>query len=244
MTRDYETHKKFQAVIRRIISDRHDRPSLVSDIACSVGADILQGIRPPGADINSVELARTFKTSRTPTREGLLLLEKEGLVEILPRRRPRAAAPTMADIAELYEVRATIMMAIAADVARKVDTAGLERLRETVTKLRHALGDPEAYFWAGVEFHERIAEISANRTMQRFLNSLILRTLRLRRLSIRQPGRMDRSLEDHARLFRAIEEGDAELAKALVYSNLSGAFKSIKPLLEREAEAGTLTRDV
>ncbi len=237
VNQDHASHERFKAIIRRIISDRHDRPSLVSDIACSVGADILQGILPPGADINSVELARTFKTSRTPTRESLLLLEKEGLVEIPPRRRPRVVAPTTADVAELYEVRATIMMVIAEDAARRIDPAGLESLRETVGKLRQSHDDPEAYFWAGVDFHEQIAVISTNRTMQRFLNSLILRTLRLRRLSIRQPGRIDRSLEDHVRLFRAIEEGDAELAKALVRSNLMGAFKAIKPLLEQEVKA-------
>jgi len=233
---DRSSHEKFQAVIRRVISDRHDRPSLVADIACSVGADILQGIRPPGADINSVELARTFRTSRTPTREGLLLLEKEGLVEIPPRRRPRVAASTASDIAELYEVRATIMMVIVADAARKADAESVARLQTTVATLRASLGDAEAYFWAGVEFHERIAEISGNRTMQRFLNSLMLRTLRLRRLSIAQPGRMARSLEDHTRLFRAIDERDAELAKALVRSNLGGAFRAVEPLLREEAE--------
>jgi DNA-binding GntR family transcriptional regulator len=238
----YLTHERFQAIIRRIISDRHDRPSLVADIACSVGADILEGVRPPGADINSVELARTFHTSRTPTREGLLLLEKEGLVEIPPRRRPRVVSPTMSDIAELYEVRATIMTVIAGDAARKVSSEGLERLRATANRLREALGDPESYFWAGVEFHERIAEVSSNRIMQRFLDSLILRTLRLRRLSVRLPGRMDRSLEDHLRLFRAIEEGDADLAGALVRSNLAGAFRALEPLLRKESETGLLTQ--
>ena len=47
---------------------------------------------PPGADLNSVELATRFGTSRTPVREALMLLEKEGLVEIPPRRRPRVCA--------------------------------------------------------------------------------------------------------------------------------------------------------
>ncbi|MCO5065258.1 MAG: GntR family transcriptional regulator [Rhizobiaceae bacterium] len=244
MNHDHETHEKFKAFIRRIISDRHDRPSLVSDIACSVGADILIGIRPPGADINSVELARTFHTSRTPTREGLMLLEKEGLVEIPPRRRPRVATPTAEEIGELYEIRTTIMMAIVADAATRANAEGLERLRQTANKLRTAFGDAEEYFWAGVEFHERIAEISASRTLERFLNSLVLRTLRLRRLSIKQPGRMDRSLEDHLRLFRAIEERDVELAKALVRSNLNGAFRAIQPLVEIEARTGMLTDEV
>ncbi len=72
--------------------------------------------------------------------------------------------------------------------------------------------------------------------MQRFLNPLILRTLRFRRLSVRQPARVARSRKDHIRLCRAIEEQDGELARALVRSNLAGAFKAVQPLLQSGGE--------
>ena len=71
-----------------MVSKNDDRSSLVDDIACSVGAEILEGVRRPGSDLDSVELARRFRTSRTPTREAVVILEREGLVEIC-----RAAAP-------------------------------------------------------------------------------------------------------------------------------------------------------
>src|SRR3954471_18207049 len=70
-----------EGVVRRIVAERHDRPSLVSQIACEIGAEIIGGIRQPGDDLNSVELARRYRTSRTPIREALMLLEKEGLVD-------------------------------------------------------------------------------------------------------------------------------------------------------------------
>jgi enoyl-[acyl-carrier protein] reductase I len=58
-------------VIRAIVASRHDRPSLVAEIACEIGAEIVEGAIAPGSDLNTVELARRYQTSRTPVREAL-----------------------------------------------------------------------------------------------------------------------------------------------------------------------------
>ena len=99
-----------------MVSKDDERSSLVDDIACVVGAEILEGLRRPGSDLNSVELSRRFRTSRTPTREAVVILEKEGLVEILPRRRPRVADLSIAEIREIYRVRAAMLGLIATEV--------------------------------------------------------------------------------------------------------------------------------
>ena len=96
------TLERFQAIIRRVVSKDDERSSLVDDIACVVGCGDSRGPAPPGSDLNSVELARRFRTSRTPTREAVVILEKEGLVEILPRRRPRVADLSISEIREIY----------------------------------------------------------------------------------------------------------------------------------------------
>ena len=103
------TLERFQTIIRRVAAKDDDGASLVTEIACVVGAEILEGMRSPGSDLNSVELARRFRTSRTPTREAVVILEKEGLVEILPRRRPRVADLSIDEIREIYRVRAAML---------------------------------------------------------------------------------------------------------------------------------------
>ena len=80
--KDLRSFARAREVARAIVAERHDRPSLVSNIACDVAAEIIEGQRSPGDDLNSVELSRRFRTSRTPIREALMLLEKEGLVQI------------------------------------------------------------------------------------------------------------------------------------------------------------------
>ena len=155
------TLERFQGIIRRVVSKDDERSSLVDDIACVVGAEILEGLRRPGSDLNSVELSRRFRTSRTPTREAVVILEKEGLVEILPRRRPRVADLSISEIREIYRVRAAMLGLIAAEVARLATDADIAELRAILSEMEHAdaAGDRDGYYWANVNFHERFAVI-------------------------------------------------------------------------------------
>jgi DNA-binding GntR family transcriptional regulator len=230
------TLERFQIIIRRVASKNDDRPSLVTDIACVVGAEILEGLRRPGSDLNSVELARRFRTSRTPTREAVVILEKEGLVEILPRRRPRVADLSISEIREIYHVRAAMLGLIAAEVVRLAVDAEIAELRVILREMERAAttGDRDGYYWGNVSFHERLSDMAHNRTLQRILETLVLRSLRLRRLTLSQPERMQRSLADHSRLVGALEDRDAELASALIKANVLGALKVLEHLTRAE----------
>src|SRR5579872_4823367 len=87
--------------------------SLVGGIATAIAGDIVSGRLRAGDDLNSVELARRFESSRTPVREALLLLEKEGLVEIESRRRPHVKRWTRSEVRELYLVRSALYALVA-----------------------------------------------------------------------------------------------------------------------------------
>jgi DNA-binding GntR family transcriptional regulator len=237
------TIEKFQAIIRRVISKDDDRSSLVIEIACAVGAEILNGEVAPGSDLNSVELARRFSTSRTPAREALVLLEKEGLVEILPRRRPRVARLSLTEIREIYGVRAALLGMIAAHVARHASDEQISQLKCLVDDMERAAiaDDSEAYYWGNVSFHERFANVTGNRTLQRIFDTLMLRSLRMRRLTLAVAKRRQQSVADHLHIVRALEDRDPELAAALAKANVLSALRLFEELLhngeqEREME--------
>lgn len=228
--------ERFRASIRRVLSRGDEHPSLVTEIACTIGAEILDGIQPPGHDLNSVELARRFRTSRTPTREALMILEKEGLVEIPPRRRPRVAQHGLAEVRELYRVRAAMLALVATEAGEHATAEEIAELRGIVTRMAAAAAgdDRDDYFWNNVRFHERLAEISRNRTLQRLLDSLTLRSLRFRRRTLSQPERIQRSIADHSRLVAALEDRDLNLAAALVQANVLGALRTLEALVEAD----------
>lgn len=141
-----------------VVTERHDRPSLVSKVACEIAAEIIEGLRQPGDDLNSVELSRRYQRSCTPIREALMV------------------APS-----------------------------SLGRLRSALTEMGPTCRarDLNGYVWANVDFYDRNTQLANNRAVKRILDSLLLRTLRLRRLILLQPGRMQKSLDDHVRLVKA-----------------------------------------
>ncbi|MEV7038284.1 GntR family transcriptional regulator [Amycolatopsis sp. NPDC051061] len=215
-------------VLRRMLLDGRADVSLVDRIVEDLARRIIDGSLPPGADVNSVDLARRFSTSRTPIREALLTLQREGLVDIPARRRPRVAPVTLAQARELYEIRASLHALVSElIVARSPD---LSVLASWQAHLRDdaASGDVDAYFWHNVSFRQAEAEVAGNRQLTRLLGSLGLRTLQLRHVSLSLPGRLDRSVADHERLLAAYADGDAALAVALTRSIIMTGLHSIE----------------
>jgi DNA-binding GntR family transcriptional regulator len=212
------------------ISNRRAAQSKTARIASEVGALIVVGRLAPGDDLNSVELSRRYQTSRTPVREALMLLEKEGLVDVPPRRRPRVVTFSVGEIREIYRARAALFDLIAADTTAKASAADIAGLRSLVEEMEQGYrrADLDAYVWANVDFYDRNTQLADNRTVKRILDSLLLRTLPLRRLSLSQPGRMARSFDDHRRIIQAYEDRDAHLAAALMRSNHINALASLE----------------
>jgi DNA-binding GntR family transcriptional regulator len=217
-------------MLRRMLdADRADS-SLVDRIVQDVAIRIIDGRLPPGTDVNSVELAKRYRSSRTPVREALLTLQREGLVDIPARRRPRVAPVTLAQARELYEVRASLHGLVSELIVRGADDAGLEVLRAWHDRLRVDAdrGDVDAYFWHNVAFRQAEAEAAGNRQLARMLGSLGLRTLQLRHVSLSRPGRLHRSMYDHERLLAAYADRDAALAVALTRSIIMAGLRAIE----------------
>ncbi|MGE8476561.1 MAG: GntR family transcriptional regulator, partial [Paraburkholderia hospita] len=82
--------------------------SRVGEIVDWVARGIIEGRLSPGDDLNSVDLAKRFSVSRTPVREALFVLSREGLVDWSPRRRPRVSALKLVDVREIYQLRAIL----------------------------------------------------------------------------------------------------------------------------------------
>ena len=233
--------ERLEGIILSVISKSDDHPSLVIKIATMVGAEILYGLRERGSELNSVELARQFKTSRTPAREAISILEKEGLVEMPPRRRPRVSVLSLEEIKELYGVRAAIAGIVAAEAAVKATDAELEGLRLFIPQIEEAAADEdvEGFYWLNVRFQEYMIKLAHNATLQRILESLVLRSLLLKRVVLNQPGRLARSARDHIYLAEAVLDRDTELAASLAKSNVLDGRKILELYFRSENHGST-----
>ncbi len=123
---------------------------------------------------------------------------------------------------------------IAADVSHCITDEQLAALMQTTAKMQRAYkrGDLNAYVWANVEFHDLNTRIANNQTAKRIIDSLLLRTVPMRRLSLSQGTRMRESLADHQHLVQAYENRDSTLAAALIRSNHITALAALERCLK------------
>lgn len=217
---DHEEPHAGTAILARLLRAERPRTSLVDHMVEDIAQQIILGRLSPGADLNSVDLARHYGSSRTPVREALLTLQREGLVEIHARRRPRVAAMSPGHVRDVYQVRATLRGLVSELIARDTTADGLAALVAGVARLRSdaVRGDVDAYFWDTLAYDHAEAELAGNRRLARVLGSLSLRVLQPHHRSLAAPGRLDRSLADHERLLTAYAEHDAPLAVAIARS--------------------------
>lgn len=204
--------------------------SSVTEIVDWVARGIIEGRLRPGDDLNSVDLAKRFGVSRTPVREALFTLTREGLVDWPPRRRPRVATMDLKEVREIYELRALLYGQVSLAIVEHASTDDIAALWRAHARLAEvaAQDDVDGYFWANVAFRDEELRVSRNGIFKEVLDSMRLRTNRLRHLSTSLPGRLQRSCADHQRLCEAYAERDGVLAAALNRSIVMGALRAIE----------------
>lgn len=135
---------------------------------------VLQGELPPGARIIETRIARQLGTSQAPVREALRDLATLGLVEMHPFRGARVREPAPEELTEAMELRGELEAIAARSAVRRIDEAGLARMRHLLDEMRAsaARGDAHAQAIGNSEFHACVIAASGNRTLQRLWSML------------------------------------------------------------------------
>ena len=118
--------------------------TLPEQIADELGAALVAGKYPHGARLREQELADSFQVSRGPVREALRLLQRRGLVDVVPRKGAQAHAVTLNSIADLFNVRTALSALAARQAALGGDAGYLETLRRRVAELQGFVEDDAA----------------------------------------------------------------------------------------------------
>lgn len=177
--------------------------------------DIVEGRVAPGHRLDPAELSAAYGCSRTPVREALQALERTGLVEIRPKRGTYVAELSISGLAERFEVMAELEGMAARLCARRIEAAQLDKLEAAHAEcLIHAeAGDADGYYYANAAFHSVLYEASGNRYLSEQAQALKRQLQPYRRLQLRAPDRMRRSLGEHRSIVDAVSGGDAEAAE-------------------------------
>lgn len=193
-----------------------DRPlSLPEQIAEKVGNAIIKGSFELGQRIQEQDLAERFQVSRGPIREALRILEKEGMVQILPRRGAQVTQLTIEEVNDVFEVRASLLGLAAKRLAGDPTPAALSEIGAKVDAVERISQTPDhdAYVSAVYRLNLLVAQASGNAHLRGIMFSLAHQTLRYSRLGLSTPERRRQSAGNWRRLFKAITAGDGAVAQ-------------------------------
>jgi DNA-binding GntR family transcriptional regulator len=174
-------------------------------------ARISEGELRPGDRIFEQEVAAEFGVSRVPVREAIRMLQSEGMVDVLPRRRGVfVRSLDRKQVEELFDVREALEVLAAKLAAEKGPAESVERLGALARRARRAFDehDVEVMSDANAAFHDELVVLSGNALLASMLEPLHGRLAWLFRLN-QEPERV---CGEHEELHAAIASGDGDRA--------------------------------
>lgn len=176
---------------------------------------ILTGAIIPGTRMMEVELAKEIGVSRTPIREAIRKLEKEGLVTIEPRRGAYASQISTEDMIDILEVRQDMEGLAAFFAASRMTPEQLQNLKEVSELYNEAVkaGEMEEMIKHDTRFHRIIVESCNNKILVKMIEQLQELVLRFRYIYYDDFKRAENMPDEHYEILHAIETGDADAAR-------------------------------
>lgn len=215
---------------------------------------IVEGRLRPGEHLVEQRIAEELTLSRTPVREALRMLQSEGLVLFEPNRGARVRSLTVADIADLYELRARLESMAAELAASRATAEQLERLADAeqqfavaaerahdrdVDTMRHV------FAWNTV-FHGTVLEAAHHERLSQALARTVDQTLVFQAFRHYDATGMARSALLHGMVGDAIRQGEGARAGRLMHEHVLqgrdqllavvGGHDSVDPLYDEPVE--------
>ncbi|MDT8345515.1 MAG: GntR family transcriptional regulator [Thermohalobaculum sp.] len=200
---------------------------------------IIEGDLSPGAKINERELCEAFGVSRTPLREAVQALAKEGLIQITPRRGARVAPMTVADLDEVFPIMGALeSLAGELACARLTPNVVAEiRVLHLAMVAAFERGDRHSYFRLNEEIHDRIFKAAGNQTLIQIRRSLAARVRRARFRANLSPQRWQKAVAEHEEIVAALEAADGPRLGRLLRDHLAGKLETVRAAILAEAAA-------
>lgn len=191
----------------------------------SIRKEIIQGRLKWGQRLSEESLAGDLNISRTPVREAIFQLEKEGLVEKAPNKGFSVRELRSEDIEENFKLRSVLEPLVIELVLERMDQDLLRQLQKNIERSRRLLAgsDFESLMDVITEFHEILNRASGSPKLSSFLDGLGNDALIYRNLAVRKEGVLEDFVAHHEQLLQALIDGDRPLAEEIHMRHLQEA---------------------
>lgn len=215
--------------------------SLKERVYAALKSDIVNGILGPGEKLLESKLADAYGVSKTPVREALSILEREGLVEVIPRVGYFTSRITVNDIQDIFELRLILETASAEIAATKIGKEGIDFLESLHDK--YEPGNLESYkhfLGENTEFHYYIALSTGNTRLGDAVLGLLEQMQRLLVLRLDLRDGADEMLHEHELMLDAFRRRDPATARKEMEMAIVNARESVLQSILRRPKGWSL----
>lgn len=163
------------------------------------------------------QLSQELGVSRTPIREAMTLLEREGFVRTLPRRGIFVVRKSKKEIIEMIQVWAAVESLAARLITQSASDEDIAGLRQLFDEFQEDSpeGHLDEYSEANIKFHQAIIRLSGNQLIAEMTENLFIHVRAIRQATIGEDHRAQRSIIDHMKIIEALERRETDRAEAL-----------------------------
>jgi DNA-binding GntR family transcriptional regulator len=200
---------------------------------------ILNHTISPNSRLVEAQIAKEIGISRTPIREALHLLEKDGFVESIPRVGYIVKKLAQDELDEIFEIRLAIEKLVCTRAINRIDDTSILELEANIAKAKDALKNntPELFQGFDEEFHEILVKSAGSKLLFSLCQQLRRLMLRYRAASVRVSPFLEKALEGHIRIVTCLKKKDADGLQAELIAHLNYSKKDIRK------KAGALFED-
>lgn len=220
--------------------------NLAEQVYTQLKADIFDFRLLPGDRFSEGDVAGRMVVSRTPVRQALYRLEKEGYVEVYFRSGWQVKSFDFAYFEELYDVRIVLELAAVSRLC------GMETSRNLVLQAlksiwlvaeNERLQDPQEVSALDERFHCALVEATGNREMARMHYAITEQIRIIRRLDFTQAERIAATYQEHAHILEAILQQRSDVAQALLTRHIELSKQAVREItlhrLQMARQAGS-----
>lgn len=192
-----------------------------------------------GERLPESSLAKELEVSRTPVRQALHRLEREGIVVLVPGGGARLASPTLREIEDTMEVRIYLERLVVRKLAPQMTPLQYFRLEEVLQEQQNAHRHYSDLLHGDSFFHHLLAESTGNHALTDSLDALLARSTTFRVLFAGRENYDNHLIvEEHTAILEALRDHDTDLAEKRLVDHLDAALTELAQSVEITASAG------
>lgn len=177
-------------------------------------------------EIAENQIAAILGISRTPIREAMLQLSRDGLLEISHGKKARILPLTQQDIDDISIILENLHSLSLTLCVRNATDEDIHQMEETVALISFYTGrkDLRHLTECNTRFHVQIAQASKNKWLADIVERLLSYTLVYRQYAVSRPGRMEVACQEHIEILDVICQRDVKKADQLIHAHVRRAF--------------------